>query len=101
MPDSEKMRFTFTLAGQLHSDDVGKLRHYMAECSEADMRMLAQLAGNTTTNTIGGLLENTAGSIERRFGLDREQVTHLLRGLHSLEYSLIFLSEIKRRGLVR
>ncbi|MGB4762033.1 MAG: hypothetical protein WBP12_01590 [Candidatus Saccharimonas sp.] len=99
IPNTEKMRFTFTLAAQLHGDDIGKLRHYMAERDRADLRMLAQLAGNTTTNTIGAMLENTAASIERRFGLNRDQITHLLRGLHSLEYSLILLSEIKRRGL--
>ena len=99
-PEHAKLCFTFRMCATLRDEPVAKLRHYILDRTDDDLFMLTLLSRNSATATIGALLDNRPEWIERFFGLKREQMLRLLRTLHSVEYSLIFLSEVRRRGLV-
>ena len=99
-PEQQKLCFTFRMCATLRDEPVAKLRHYILDRTDDDLFMLTRLSRNSATVTIGALLDNTPEWVERFFGLKRDQMLRLLRTLHSVEYSLTFLSEVKRRGLV-
>lgn len=98
-PDLQKLSFTFRMCATLRDEPVSRLRHYMVDCNDDRYLMLTKLSRNSATETIGALLDNSPDWIERFFALTHDQMLCLLRTLHSLEYSLILLSEVKRRGL--